>query len=196
MALVAWAGAAVGSVLAQGAAGAVVKQRAKEVVDQHNVRQGVPSPASSVVAPQGAGSGQVRMASEMVEARIRRIQTALGGLVGAGATDARKKEALVTSLIEACAGPRKPAAGAVRELAESLAGCLGSATVEAEELRRLATNLYAVMNAGSLPQDKVQSILSDVQAVLQVAGVRRAQAVGVTGQLRGIVRALQGPDAP
>lgn len=182
------------SLPAQGAAAVVAKQRAQELRDQNNVRQGVPSPAAPVVSAPATGGATAPAGGGA--ATLKPLESALRALTGQPTVNASAKEALVQQLLAAARGPQKPPRSAVQGLVDSLAACLSGATLEESELQRLATNLFALMNAATVSQDRLRQILDDVQAILQVGGVRRAQAVGVTGQLRQIVQSLQQPATP
>lgn len=190
LAIVALALALPTATFAQGAA-VIAKQRAKELRDQNNVRQGVPTPAAPAVAAPAAGRNPAAPA-----AALKSLQSALQRLMGQARPAPAAKEALVQQLLAAARGPQKPARAALQGVVDSLAACLGTATLEDSEVQRLATDLWVLMNSATLPAERLQQILADVQAVLQVGGVRRAQAVTVTGQLRQIAQSLQQPTTP
>lgn len=176
--------------LAQAAA-VIAKQRAKELRDQNNVRQGVPTPAASPSAAPNAGGNPAAPG-----ATSKPLESALKRLVGQANPPSGAKEAVLQQLLAAARGPQKPGRAALQGFVDSLAACLSTATLEDTEVQRLATDLFALMNSATLSAERLQQVLADVQAILQVGGVRRAQAVSVTGQLRQIAQSLQQPATP
>jgi hypothetical protein len=181
---------------AQGAAAVTVKQRAKEVVNQSNVRQGVNTPAAPVASPADGTSPAAQVAAAAVQAAVSQVAGALTQLKGPGAVTGEKKAALVRALQAAARGPQKPAETQLNDVVEALAGCLPGTVLEETELRRLATDLYALVNSATLSADRTRQILEDVQAILQVGGVRRAQALDVVRRLERVTQSLQQPVTP
>jgi len=181
---------------AQGAAAVIVKQRAKELVNQNNVRQGVTTPAAQVAAPAQATSQAAQAAAAAAQAAITQLVKALEPLKKPGAVTAEEKDALVKALTAAARGPQKPAETRLREVVEALTRALPGAVLEEGELRRLGTDLYALVNGASLAPGRTRQILDDVQAILQVGGVRRAQALDVVRRLEQVVQSLQQPVTP
>lgn len=181
---------------AQGAGAVIVKQRAKELVNQNNVRQGVTTPAAQVAAPAQATSQAAQAAAAAAQAAITQLVKALEPLKKPGAVTAEEKDALVKALTAAARGPQKPAETRLREVVEALTRALPGAVLEEGELRRLGTDLYALVNGASLAPGRTRQILDDVQAVLQVGGVRRARALDVVRRLEQVVQSLQQPVTP
>lgn len=174
---------------AQGAAGVIVKQRAKEVRDQSNVRQGVPSPAQPATpAPPPAQRPGTVAPNPRVQS-ISRLQTDLAAMVGKTAT-AEVKQRFARNLLAAAPGT-KPTSPTVIRFVDNLAPMLTDVSLQSSERARLAQNLNAVFDAGNLTPARLNAIFSDVQAILQVGGVRRQDAVSVVGDLRAIAAEIQ-----
>lgn len=174
------------SVRAQGAQGVIVKQRAKEVVNQSNVRQGVPTPAqparSAAAAPATANPKQQNIAW---------LQTDLAALQAKADVAAAVKQRFAKNLLAASQGAVKPSGATVATLVDNLAGVLPASPLEAAERARFAQDLNALFDSVSLPAARVDAILADVQAILQVSGVRRQDALSVVADLRSVVAEIQ-----
>lgn len=174
---------------AQGAAGVIVKQRAKETRDQSNVRQGVPSPAQpgTPAAPPAPTPGQVPPNPRAQN--IALLQTDLAAMIGKTAP-AEVKQRFARNLLAAAPG-KKPASPTVMQFVDGLAPVLTGISLEASERARLAQNLNAVFDAASIAPNRLNAIFSDVQAILQVGGARRQDALAVVGDLRAVAAEIQ-----
>jgi len=184
---------------AQGAAGVIVKQRAKELRDQNNVRQGVPPPAPPARpgAPSAAATPtrpQTATANPRQQS-VSRLQADLAALQGRRTVAPELKQRLARDLVAAASGPNKPAGASVAGFVEELAAVLAGQTFETAELARLAQDLDALFAGAQLPPARVQALLDDVQATLQVGGVRRPQAVSLVATLRRVTAEVRPPPA-
>ena len=177
----------VGTAAAQGAAGVIVKQRAKELVNQNNVRQGVPTPAppAKPAATQAPGHTAPTPAT-LKQQNIARLQADIAAIAGKGSVSAELKQRFAKDLLAGAQGMSKPSGAAVAKFADGLSATLAGKAVESAEQARLAQDLNAICDCGSIGAARVEAILSDVQAILQVSGVKRSEALGVVADLRAI----------
>ncbi len=174
------------SALAQGAQGVIIKQRAKEVVNQSNVRQGVPTPAQ----PVRPASAAPATANPKLQ-NISLLQTDLAAIQGKPDASAALKQRFARNLLAASPGPVKPSGATVMTLVDNLAGLLPTSPLEAAERARLAQDLNALFDSANIPGTRVDAILADVQAILQVSGARRQAALSVVSDLRTTVAEIQ-----
>jgi hypothetical protein len=182
---------------AQGAAGVIVKQRAKELRDQNNVRQGVapPTPAARPAPPATpAKPGQPATAvANPRQQSISRLQSDLATLQGKDGAATEVKQRFARNLLAASQGPTKPSGPAVTRFVDDLAAAFPGRTLATDELTRLAQDLNAVFDCANLPTSQVQAILGDVQAILQVGGMKRQNAVDIVTDLRLVASQIQKP---
>ncbi|HPY30315.1 MAG TPA: hypothetical protein PLT00_09810 [Verrucomicrobiota bacterium] len=173
----------------QGAAGAIIKQRAKEVRDQSNVRQGVPAPTQPHPAafPPAPGPGQ--MAPNPRAQNIARLQADLAAMTSKTATPAVRQR-FTRNLLAAASG-RQPDHATVGQFVDSLVPVLTGVTLEAKERARLAQNLNAAFDAANTAPARLDAVYADVQAILQVGGARRSDAVAVVDNLKAVVADIQ-----
>lgn len=186
-------------VCAQGAAGVIVKQRAKELRDQNNVRQGVAPPTPPArPAPPAPPAAPVPPAATVANPRqqsIARLRADLAAIQGKAGAATEVKQRFARDLLAASQNPTKPSGQTVTRFVDNLAAVLAGKTLATEELARLAQDLNAVFDCANLPTSQVQAILGDVQAILQVSGVRRQDAVNLVTDLRLIASEIQKPSA-
>ncbi len=166
----------------QGAQADQIKRRAKETVNQNNVRQGVPAPAQNQVpaasAPPTANSVSQAQSLTRLKSDLARFKTG-----SVATTDQQKK--LTVNLLYAARGP-KPSLTIIQTFVASLATALTGATLTAETQTRLAQNLEAVCNSKPLPAAQFDKIIEDTQAILEVGTVKRATAVSVAANLKAM----------
>lgn len=173
------------SAWAQGAQGVIVKQRAKEVVNQNNVRQGVPTPAQPTRPAAAAATPNPK------QQNIALLQSDVAALQAKADVAAAVKQRFAKNLLAATQGSSKPTGATVTTLVDNLARVLPASPLEVAERARLAQNLNALFDSSSLPAARVEAILADVQATLQVSGVRRQDALSVVADLRSVVAEIQ-----
>jgi glucose/arabinose dehydrogenase len=181
--------ASAGTVFAQGAQGVLVKQRAKEVVNQSNVRQGVTTPAQP--AQPAPPTKAAPATANPKQQNIAVLQADLAAISGKADVSAAAKQRFGRNLLSASQSGNKPSGTTVTAFVDSLAAVLAGNALEAAERGRLAQDLNAIFDCANVPADRVIKILDDVQAILQVSGVRRQDAVGVVGSLKSVASEIQ-----
>lgn len=166
----------------------IIKQRAKELRDQNNVRQGVP-PAT---APQPKPApNPVPVAPTPSQQNMGRLQTELAAIKPTAPATPQQKQRLSRLLVAMAEGPVKPSAAAADKLAEGLAGAQASNPLSAASRARLVQDLDGIINPSKYPQAKKDAIIADVQAIFQAGGLPRSRAVAIAEAARGL-----GPTGP
>ena len=162
-----------------------VKRRAKEVVNQSNVRQGI-APAAPPQAPANSGAARTGAATPgTVPQNVARIQADIAGIKPGAAVTAEQKQQLIKNIAVACRGT-KPTLGTVTAFVTDLTGALTDKTLDAPQQARLAQNIEAVLNSSSLPVTQFDALIADVQAILQISGAKRNQAAAAAGKLKAV----------
>jgi hypothetical protein len=179
--------AGVATVAAQGAAGVIIKERAKELSSQNNVRQGVPTPAQPTkpAPPQTPGQTAATPAT-LKQQNIARLQADIAAIAGKGSVSTELKQRFSKNLLGGAQGMSKPSGATVAKSVENLSATLVGKAVESSDQLRLAQDLNAICDCGNIGATRVEAILGDVQAILQVSGVKRSEALGVVADLRAI----------
>ena len=163
----------------QGAQGAQIKQRAKELVNQNNVRQGIPPPAPPPAATTPGNPAAIQAQN------ISKIKGDLEKLKPGSPVTPEQKQQIIKDLAVA-ARSTKPSLPSVTKLVDALAAALGENSLGAQEQERLAQNLNSVFNSKPLPAAQFDAIIADVQAILQVGGVKRSAAASIAADLKAV----------
>ena len=170
----------------------LVKQRAKGLRDQNNVRQGVPNPPA-VPAPappaQPATSPTPRPTlSAAAQQNIDRLQTDLAALNGGSA---EQKAQFATNLMSVTLTDAKPSAESLTKLATDLSQALSDKTLSSANRLRLARDLNAIINCTALGPETIRSVTADAQAVLKASGVAGNDATTVAEDLKAVAKEVK-----
>lgn len=163
----------------------VAKQRAKETVNQNNVRQGIGAPAAPTQPP-AAQPGRQLPADP-----VSKLKATLTAVSGSTSVSAEQKKQLTTEMLACARGSKKPSLAAVEKFANSLSAALAGQSLEASVVSRLAQDINLAFNSASLSAQRGTEISDDVQAILQTAGQARGSAMNIAGELKAIVAELQ-----
>jgi len=170
--------------LAQSHQADLVKQRAKEVVNQNNVRQGVPSPAAAPAPAAPTMQPAVSRAVSQTQT-LSNLTKDLEQFKAGKPVDAADKARFETHVIQA-ARTRKADPAATKQFVDSLTSALGTATLTTEQQARLAQNIDAVLNARTLSTSQFDQVIEDTKAILMVGSVKRTAAVAAANDLKVI----------
>ena len=170
----------------QGAQADMIKRRAKETVNQNNVRQGVPPPAPTAPRPVAPTAQPGTTAPAVTQAQsIAKLTAELAGFkTGTAATDAQKQQFTI-ALAQSARG-NKPSLGTVKKFVDSLTGALTTAMLTTENHSRLAQDIEAVFNGKSLTSMQFDKTIDDTQAILEVGSVKRSTAIAVAADLKAV----------
>ncbi len=156
----------------------IIKQRAKELVNENNVRQGVAPPTQAPSAPNSAPTPPPQSPN------LARLQADLAGLKADVPATAEQKQKLAQDLLAAAETGTKPSAEAANAMAEALASAFTQKPLSADNRKRLVTEIDAVLNPSKYPQAKMDGIFADVQAIFQANGLSRSDSVKVSNALK------------
>lgn len=168
----------------QGAQADMVKRRAKETVNQNNVRQGVPPPQA---APRPAPPAQPGATAPVVTQAqsIAKLTSDVAGFKTSTTATAEQKQQFTIDLAQSARG-RKPSLGTVKTFVDSLTAALTTATLSPEHQSRLAQDIEGVFNANCLSSLQFDKTIEDMQAVLEVGTVKRTTAISVAADLKAV----------
>jgi hypothetical protein len=166
----------------------IAKQRAKELNNQNNVRQGIGAPASPV-AP--AKPAPTRPAQPQPPDPVAKLKADIAAITGKPSVPAELKQQFTADLHAAARGSRKPSNAAVEKLSASLASALAGQPLESSAQSRLAQDINLALNSASLSPQRAGEIADDVQAILQTGGIARGTAAKVADDLKAIAAELR-----
>jgi hypothetical protein len=165
----------------------IIKQRAKELVDQNNVRQGVAPPTQQPSPPSGTAAKSTPGASS---AALAQFQTSLASIKMAVPVTDPQKQKLTQALI-AVAQAVKPTTALATQFIEELTSALVENPLSSSSRSRLVQELDAVLNPGKYPQAKLDGIFADVQAIFQENGLARQKAVVIAEHVKALSADIQ-----
>jgi len=180
---------AAGTAFAQGSA-AIIKQRAKELRDQNNVEQGVPSPAPPVQTAAPGAAAPARPLTPHQQDLLRLQADLIAFKPDSSATPAMKQQ-LAKHLIAAAEGPNKPSQIAANKLAESLSSALSEKFLSAATRQRLLGDINAVLNPQKIARPQLTDITGDIQAIFEANNLDRKEAVAIASDAKALALEIQ-----
>jgi len=164
----------------------IIRERAKELRDQNNVRQGVESP---VQAAQPAPT-PMAPAGPVMSPSLVRFSTTIATIRSDAAVSPEQKQKLTLDLMQAAQGAR-PSQASVAKLAADVSAAFAEKPLPASSRARFVQELDAMFNPGKYPQAKPDRILSDIQAIFQENGLARMKAAAISQDVEKIHNEIQ-----
>jgi hypothetical protein len=161
--------------------GVIIRERAKELRDQNNVRQGVESPAQQT---QPAANANAPAAPTLSQGLLR-FNTEINAIHADSTVAADQKQKLAQDLVAGAQGAR-PSLVTASKLAADVAAAFAEKPLPATSRGRLVQELDAVLNPAKYPQAKLEGILKDIQAIFQDNGLARMKAVAISDDVRAV----------
>jgi hypothetical protein len=182
----------------------IVKQRARELNEQNNARQGIspapptapqrPGAPTAPVPPQSAVPQPVVASPEILRQHdIKTLHAMIGETLTGAAASAEQMEKLAQLLRTASRGSAKASPKLTEQLSRNLAGALGQAKLTPANQALMAEDLVTILNGSDQTPAQMQGRITSVQATLQRGGVERKAAVSVATDLKSIAGELQKP---
>jgi hypothetical protein len=176
-----WASHALG----QGAQADQIKRRAKELVNQNNVRQGVPPSGQPQAPPSTAARPGTATPPTTPQQNVAKIQADIAGLKPGSPATPEQKQQFIKDIALACRG-MKPSLPTVTAFVNELIAALADKSLESAHQARLAQNIEAVLNSSGMPTTTFDAVIADVQAILQVGDTKRKVAISVANSLKAV----------
>jgi hypothetical protein len=155
-----------------------VKQRAKQLNEQNNIRQGLaaPAPPAQPHPPAATPPDPVLAATLQNIANLQREFSSLQ-------TNSATKQPLINDLIAAAQSTR-PSNRSVSKLVDDLATGFRGKHFSREQLHKLAQNTRAVFNSSHLSKRQETLILDEVQRILQDGGASSDDAARIVNDFK------------
>jgi len=161
----------------------IIKQRAREIRDQNNVRQGVTAPSQAVQPPTAPSTGGN---PTPIQQSIAKLRADLVSIKPNAPVTAEQKQQITRDLIAVAQGANKPSQPTAANLAGSLAAAFADKPLADKDLSRLMSDLAAVLNPAKIQSSQMQAIYADVQAIFQANGMARKEAVKILDQVKAV----------
>ena len=167
----------------------IIRERAKQLRDENNARQGVTPATAPPAAPAKPGAPAAAAATVLTpqQANLVRLQTDLAGFKTNTTASAEQIQRLANDLSAVAQGPNKPSSQAASRLAGNLAMALAQKALTAGERSRLLQDLNALLNSTSLPREQTQDIAADLQRIFKGCD----QAASIAGEAKAIAADIQ-----
>jgi len=169
-----------------GDAAIIIKQHARELSDQNNVRQGVTPPSQASQPSQPAATSPTTAAVTPVQQALAKVRADLVAIKAGSPVTAAQKQQLAKDLLATAQGANKPSLATVTGLAEDLSAAFAQKPLADETLKRLLTDLAAALNPANIQPAQLQAVVADVQAIFQVNGLARKDAMKLADGVKAI----------
>jgi len=165
----------------------IIKQRAKDLRDQNNARQGVPPPSQPVTpAYSSAPASATRpVSAQPANPALPKLQATLESVKRDSTITDQLKSQVSTDLLAVAQG-RKPSEATTGKLAQELLTALAEKPLESKRLSRVVQNLGVVLNAGKSTPAKVDDALFTMEATFQAEGLARAKAASIARTAKSV----------
>ena len=157
----------------------IVKQRALELRNQNNVRQGVPPPSQPAQPAQPAPKPATSASPTPIQQSIAQLRADLTAIKANAPVTAEQKQRIARDLTATAQGAGKPSPSTAANLANSLAAAFAEKPLAEKECSRLLSDLAAVLNPAKIQEAQMQAIYADIQAIFQANGMARKDAVKI-----------------
>lgn len=164
----------------------IIRERAKELRDQNNVRQGIAAPTQ----PNQPAAVPASPAVPAISAGLQRFNTRVAEIHADAMVSAEQKQGLAQDLVAGAQGPR-PSLLSAMKLATDITAAFAEKPLSPAGRSRLVRDLDAVLNPGKYPMAKPDGIIRDVQAIFQENGLARAKAVVIADDVKKLADEIQ-----
>ena len=171
----------------------IIKQRAKEIRDQNNVRQGINPTTPAAQPPQPGAPTASTAPTPLLKQSLAKFQADLAAIQANSPVTAVQKQQLAKDLLACAQGGSKPSDATTGPLADSLATAFAQKPLSETDRARLVSRLAAVLNPANIQSAQMQAIYADIQAIFQVNGMARKDAVKIVDQVKAIGAETQRP---
>ncbi len=174
---------AAGSVFAQSSQ-VIIEQRAREIRDQNNVRQGVTPPSQQTQPGQPAAAPTSANVSAVQQAQAR-LRADLSAIKANSQVTPEQKQRIASDIIAVAQGA-KPSQQTAAVLAEDLANAYARKPLSDKDRDRFLSDLAAVLNPGNIQKPQMDAIYRDMQAIFQVNDDTRNDAVKIMNDSKSV----------
>ncbi|MEI8040350.1 MAG: hypothetical protein WCL11_03005 [Verrucomicrobiota bacterium] len=162
----------------------IIKQHAKDIRDQNNVRQGVAPPVATVQPARP--SATTAAAPTPVQQSLVRLRADLVAIKPNAPVTPEQKQQVARDLQATAQGAKKLSYGTAAGLANELSAALAQKSLSDPALSRLLTDLAAVLNPANIQTAQMQAICSDIRAIFETNSLAHKDAVKIADAAKAI----------
>ena len=164
----------------------IIKQRAQEIRDQNNVRQGVTPPGQAASPSQPSAPSASSAPSPVLQQSLAKVRADLAAFKPNSPVTPQQKLQLKNDLLASAQGAGKPSSATISVLADSLSAAFTQSAFPDKDRDRLVSRLAAVLNPANIQSAQMDAIYADVQAIFQANGLTRKDAVKIVDQVKAV----------
>jgi hypothetical protein len=164
----------------------IIKQRAQEIRDQNNVRQGVTPPGQAASPSQPSAPSASSAPSPVLQQGLAKLRADLAAFKPNSPVTPQQKLQLKNDLLASAQGAGKPSSATISVLADSLSAAFTQSAFPDKDRDRLVSRLAAVLNPANIQSAQMDAIYADVQAIFQANGLTRKDAVKIVDQVKAV----------
>jgi len=169
----------------------IIKQRAREIRNQNNVRQGV-APPTQPPPQQAAPAGRTKAAPpSAVQQNLALLRADLMAIKPNVPVTSAQRLQITSDLMSASQGPNKVSRTTAANLAASLASAFAQKPLLDKDCSRLMSDLAVVLNPARTQPTQAQAVYDDIQAIFQANGMARADALKIVDQVKAVAAETQ-----
>lgn len=166
--------------------GVIIRERAKELSNQNNVRQGIAAPTQ----PNLPAATPTAPAGPTISPALLRFNTHVAEIRSDSMVTAEQKQKLAQDLVAGAQGPR-PSLVAATKLVTDVSAAFAEKPLSSPSRARFVQELDAVLNPAKYPMAKLDGIIRDVQAIFQENGLARIKAVVIAEDVKTLAAEIQ-----
>ena len=166
----------------------IIRERAKELSNQNNARQGV-EPTQPQPPPQPAVAPSQPPAPTLSPALLR-FNTDIAAIKADAQVTPDQQQKLAQELLASALGP-KPSLASVSKLAADVSAAFSEKPLSSTSRARFIQELDAVFNPSKYPQAKLEGILKDIQNTFEQNGLARMKAMAISDDVKKIAEEIQ-----
>lgn len=159
----------------------IIRERAKELSNQNNIRQGVAPPTQ----PTPPMANPNVPAGPTLSAGITRFNADLATVKQDGVVSVEQNQKLAQQLLAAAQG-NKPSLPSAMKLASNVTAAFSEKPLPAASRARFVQELDALLNPGKYPQARPEKIIEDIQAIFQENGLARMKAMAIATDVQKV----------
>lgn len=170
----------------------MIKQKAKNIRDQNNARQGVPPPqAPPPPPPAPAAPSGPQGISQAQQQNIDKLSADLSAIKPGAEASADQKQQIAADIQSLSKGVSKPSKESLTKLVNNLSTILSDKSTSLTQQPQLAKSINVVVNSGNLSLGQAQAFIKGALDALKSGGVNEQQLQSIGTDLKSIVTDLQ-----
>jgi len=164
----------------------VIKQRAKDLSDQNNARQGVQPAPPAAPAPTPAAVRPAPVRPSPQQMHIAKLKADIAHSHRAGAATDPFKQEFARDVLAATQSSGRPSTNTLAQLSDHLLNALGAKNVSTSADDAVVSKLVILLNSSSLSLKRTDELAAEVQTALEAAGVPPVDAARIGADLRSV----------